>query len=159
MPPSTVRLVPHDRAWAGEAAQEAARLLAATSGRLRVFHHIGSTAVTGLAAKPVIDLLGVAADLAELDGARNAIEALGYDWKGEYGLAGRRYCRLDDPVSGDRRIHLHCYQADDPAGRPAPNLPRPAPQRAHGGCGVRAGEAPVRRAASGGQPRLHGVQR
>jgi GrpB-like predicted nucleotidyltransferase (UPF0157 family) len=59
--------------------------------------------------------LGVVADLAALDEARSSFEALGYDWKGEYGVVGRRYCRLDDPVSSERRFHLHCYQASDTA--------------------------------------------
>ena len=115
MPPEAVRLAPHDPTWAAKAAEEATRLRAAASRRLQRVHHIGSTAVAGLAAKPIIDLLGTAPDLAALDGARSTFEALGYEWKGEYGLTGRRYCRLDDPVSGERRIHLHCYQTDDPA--------------------------------------------
>jgi GrpB-like predicted nucleotidyltransferase (UPF0157 family) len=115
MSPTAVTLAVHDPAWAGEAAQEATRLRAAAAGRLQAVHHIGSTAVAGLAAKPIIDLLGVAVDLAALDEARSSFEALGYRWKGEYGLADRRYCTLDDPVSGRRRVHLHCYSAEAPA--------------------------------------------
>jgi GrpB-like predicted nucleotidyltransferase (UPF0157 family) len=112
---AVVRLFPHDQAWVYQAVQEAERLRAATLGTLQAVHHIGSTAVAGLAAKPIIDLLAVVAALDALDEARSSFEALGYDWKGEYGLVGRRYCRLDDPVSGERRIHLHCYQANDSA--------------------------------------------
>jgi GrpB-like predicted nucleotidyltransferase (UPF0157 family) len=115
MPPATVLLAPHDRAWAARAAQEAERLCAAAPRALKAVHHMGSTAVPGLAAKPVVDLLGVAFDLEALDRARGAIEALGYDALGEYGLTGRRYFRLDDAVSGERRVHLHCYQAQDSA--------------------------------------------
>jgi GrpB-like predicted nucleotidyltransferase (UPF0157 family) len=115
MPPSTVVLAPHDPAWASQAAHHAASLQAAASGSLKVVHHIGSTAVEWIAAKPVIDLLGVAVGLTELDRARSRIEALGYVWKGEYGLVGRRYCRLHDPVSGEPRVHLHCYEESDPA--------------------------------------------
>jgi GrpB-like predicted nucleotidyltransferase (UPF0157 family) len=50
-------------------------------------------------------------ELARFDEARPVIEALGYAWHGEYGLPGRRYCTLDEPISGRRTVQLHCYQA------------------------------------------------
>ena len=111
-PPFPVRLLPHDPHWAEEAAGHATRIAQATGFEV---HHMGSTAIPGIAAKPVLDLLGVAAALADLDAARPALEALGFAWRGEYGLAGRRYCTLSDPDSGARRVQLHCYAAGDPA--------------------------------------------
>ncbi|MDQ0462357.1 GrpB-like predicted nucleotidyltransferase (UPF0157 family) [Caulobacter ginsengisoli] len=108
-----VELVPHNPHWADMADAEAARLKAALGANLLVVHHIGSTAIPGIAAKPVIDLLPVVADLAALDASRPAVEALGYVWRGEFGLAGRRYCvRADE--TGKRLIQAHCYQADSP---------------------------------------------
>lgn len=75
-------------------------------------HHIGSTAVPGLTAKPILDLIPVARDLDALDAARPAIEAMGYDWKGEFGLPGRRYCALTQ--DGTRLVHAHCYAQGSP---------------------------------------------
>jgi GrpB-like predicted nucleotidyltransferase (UPF0157 family) len=101
-----VRLAPYDPQWAEFAGAEIERLSDAVA--LEV-HHIGSTAIPGMPAKPVIDLLGVGASVAALDGMREVLVGLGYDWRGEYGLAGRRYCTLREP----RGVHLHCYAVGD----------------------------------------------
>lgn len=109
--------MPHDPAWPAMAEAETARIQAAIRLTGLAIHHIGSTAITGLSAKPVIDLLGAAPGLAEVDAARPALETLGYEWRGENGIPGRRYCTLNDAASGERRVHLHFYAAGDPAVR------------------------------------------
>lgn len=101
----------HDNRWALAADAEGERLLNAC-GALKAVHHIGSTSVSGISAKPIIDLLAVATDLDHLGEQRPIMEALGYEWRGEYGLPGRRYCVLSDSA-GRRLVHLHCYSEGD----------------------------------------------
>jgi len=109
-----VQLEPHNAAWAHWAAREAARLQAAVGAPLLRVHHIGSTAIAGIVAKPILDLLPEVRSLAQLDASRAAFEDLGYAWRGEYGLPGRRYCTLCDPATGRKLVHAHCYAAGDP---------------------------------------------
>ena len=79
------------------------------------FHHIGSTAIPGILAKPTLDLLGAAAELGDLDLARPAMELAGYEWHGEFGFVGRRYLTLTNQATGKRAVNLHCYASVDPA--------------------------------------------
>lgn len=54
-------------------------------------HHIGSTAIPNIYAKPIIDVLVVVQDINLVDSLNNKFNELGYICKGEYGIPGRRY--------------------------------------------------------------------
>jgi GrpB-like predicted nucleotidyltransferase (UPF0157 family) len=107
-------LTPHDPAWALLAKSESSRLRVALGRALVTVHHIGSTAVPALRAKPIVDLLVVVRGLKALDATRVPVEALGYAWLGEHGVPGRRYCVFDDPVSGQRLVQARFLPADSP---------------------------------------------
>ena len=111
-PPIHVVLADYSPAWPQIAAAHADRLRALGPPLVAV-HHIGSTSVPGLTAKPIIDLMPLVTDLAELDQQRARLEALGYEWHGELGIPGRRYCTLSD-ATGARIVQLHCFQAGSP---------------------------------------------
>lgn len=112
--PRPVALASHDPQWAVRAGALISELHAAAPDAFMALHHIGSTAVPGLAAKPVIDLLGEAGSLTMIEVARPALEAAGWRWRGENGVAGRRYLTRDDPETGARAAHLHVHAAGDP---------------------------------------------
>ena len=112
--PRPVALSPWNSHWAVRAGALIVELQAAAPGLFVAVHHIGSTAVPGLMAKPVIDLLGVTGSLALIEAARPALEGLGWRWRGENGAAGRRYFTRDDPEMGERAAHLHVHAAGDP---------------------------------------------
>jgi GrpB-like predicted nucleotidyltransferase (UPF0157 family) len=105
------RIVAHDPAWAGAYAREARAIAAAIGEDRIVLHHIGSTAVPGLSAKPIIDMLGIPADFALLD--TFPLAPLGYEDVGAYGIEGRRYFRKSAAV-GVRTHHLHLFRAGAP---------------------------------------------
>lgn len=105
-----VRVTDYDPRWADLFAREAAAIRAVLGENCVAVHHIGSTAVPGLAAKPVIDMMPVVHSLAAADAQSAAFEALGYECMGEFGIAGRRYYRK----GGDERTHqIHIFAEGD----------------------------------------------
>ena len=108
-PPIKVELQPYDPRWVENTVAER-KLLASVLGRILVaVHHVGSTAIPGIRAKPVLDLMPVVTGLTELDQYQTHLEMLGYHWWGELGLPRRRYCTKTDPVTNRRLMQLHCY--------------------------------------------------
>lgn len=84
-------ICPYDSNWPVLFQDEACVLRRALGETLLALHHIGSTAVPGLLAKPVIDILGEARCLDEVDDKAQSLRSRGYEARGEYGIEGRRY--------------------------------------------------------------------
>ena len=93
--------------WPRQFEVEAKKLKASLGETARAIHHVGSTAVHGLAAKPVIDVILEVADVAALDGMAEKFDALGYTPMGEFGIPGRRFFVKFSP---HRSHHLHAFQ-------------------------------------------------
>lgn len=70
-------------------------------------HHIGSTSVPGLCAKPIIDILLEVKNLSELESGYAELVILGYQARGENGIVGRRYFQKGGT---ERSHHLHAFQ-------------------------------------------------
>jgi GrpB-like predicted nucleotidyltransferase (UPF0157 family) len=98
-----VRLVDYDPRWAELHQAEASRLLASISPLPLTLEHIGSTAVPGLCAKPVLDILAGYHHDARLPEYISAISDAGYIHRGEQGIPGRQFFRRGVP----RAYHLH----------------------------------------------------
>ncbi|EMA52463.1 MULTISPECIES: GrpB family protein [Halococcus] len=87
----TVALVPHDPGWKREYTAEVERLEPLVDEQLIEFEHVGSTAIEGLAAKPIIDMLAVVEDL---DGAADLVPVLethGYEHRPNDDVSGRLF--------------------------------------------------------------------
>ena len=108
-----IYMVPHDPEWRQEFEREAAQITAVLGGGVVTVHHIGSTAIPGIYAKPVLDMLLVVQNHAELDEKQVQMEALGYIALGEFGIPGRRYFRRDN-AEGDRTHQVHAFEAGSP---------------------------------------------
>lgn len=106
-----VIVLPHDETWAARFS-EAAHEVADALGAVVAIHHCGSTAVPGLAAKPIIDLLVEVHRLDAVDERAGALVELGYEALGEYGLPRRRFFRRAD-AAGERTHHVHVWPAGD----------------------------------------------
>ena len=107
-----VRLVPYDREWPNLFAAEAERLhkLFAAAGLDIALEHTGSTAIPGLAAKPILDILGGYAQGTPVSECINVLTSAGYVHRGEQEIPGREFFRRGNP----RSYHLHLAAIDSP---------------------------------------------
>ena len=115
VPGPTVILSPYDPQWPATYAREAELIRGVLGDRLLAVHHIGSTAVPGMTAKPIVDILGVVRDVNDLEPFRDALATAGYLWQCEYGVPGRRYFDKYSDGSPMELSHLHCYGEGHPA--------------------------------------------
>ena len=107
-----VRVVPYDDNWPVQYENEVNRLRGVLGKEIVSAHHIGSTSIPGMSAKPIIDILLEVKNIEKIDSYNNNMIALGYEPRGELGLPGRRYFSREDPKD-IRTHHVHSYQTDN----------------------------------------------
>ncbi len=107
LPRGSVIVIPHNPLWKSAFIEESSRLMA-NLPQLKL-HHIGSTAIEGLDAKPILDIMGEVTSVNQADLMKPELEKLGYEWKGEYGIPGRRYCVLYE--GNIALVHLHILES------------------------------------------------
>jgi len=104
----TLRLVPYDSAWPARFEAEATRARSALGDAALAIEHVGSTAVPGLAGKPVLDLAIAVRSEAAADTCIAPLERLGYEYRGPYGEDPRRRYYVRD--AGEARVaQIHLY--------------------------------------------------
>jgi GrpB-like predicted nucleotidyltransferase (UPF0157 family) len=106
-----IEVVQYDPAWKEMFAREACEISSILHSELVAIHHIGSTAVPGIHAKPVIDILLEVSDIEKLDHHNHRMQILGYQPCGESGIPRRRYFYKE--MDGVHTFHLHAYQEGD----------------------------------------------
>ena len=107
-----VEVVPHNPKWHDAYQLESQRIINALDDNVVAVHHIGSTAIAGIYAKPIIDILVEVKDLSLLD-CHLFAQSLNYEAMGEFGISDRRFF-LKYNSDGERTHHIHIYKADSP---------------------------------------------
>ncbi len=98
-----VVVVPPDPRWPELFREAAAELRASLGQTILAVHHVGSTAVPGLCAKPILDVLVSVPDFQAARQLAPALRALGYEFRPEEEIPDRHYFRR--PPGGELRTH------------------------------------------------------
>ncbi len=93
-----VRVVDYSPAWPERYRRESAALAEVFGPELVAIHHIGSTSVQGLAAKPIIDILAEVKTIGRVDVLDAGFMRLGYEPIVEFWIPGMLYFRKDSFV-------------------------------------------------------------
>lgn len=109
--PREMIVVPYNDSWAEMYEKEKNLLSNILSNLIIDIQHFGSTAVYGLSAKPIIDIMIVVDDIVQIDAYSSIMEHYGYVARGENGIVGRRYFVKSNTENCDIHTHhLHIYQ-------------------------------------------------
>lgn len=102
-----IEVAPYNENWPKQFAEEAEKIKQALGDNCIAIHHIGSTNVPGLSAKPIIDII------LECKDNKNSIkplENIGYEYRGEFNIPFRNYfCKKEET-----KFNLHCYEQNNP---------------------------------------------
>lgn len=107
---SAIEIRPYDPAWPALFEAERARLVSLFSGDRVQVEHVGSTAVPGLAAKPIVDVLLGVERLEQVEARIPALAASGYEYLPEHEslLPERRF--FARPRVRPRAVHVHAVE-------------------------------------------------
>lgn len=105
-------VVPYDPHWPTAYAHEAEFWKHLLGPELVAIHHVGSTSVPGLAAKPVIDMMPLVREIGHMDTFNPTLASYGYEAWGENGIAGRRYFTKGGALHRTHNVHI--YEPSNP---------------------------------------------
>ena len=105
----TVRLTPARTEWAAIAEELVAVIDEALGEQVVAVEHVGSTAVPGLAAKPILDIAVGVGDEVPGEAVKERLEVLGYEFRGDAGDSGGLVFVLSDRPA-HRVAHVHVVE-------------------------------------------------
>lgn len=98
-------VVDYDPEWVHMYEEERTRIVSLIGAYLEEIHHVGSTSIPGLAAKPIIDIFAIVSDIRVVEHCVKPLESLDYAYLREHGIPGRHYFRKPS----DTRFHQHTH--------------------------------------------------
>jgi GrpB-like predicted nucleotidyltransferase (UPF0157 family) len=115
-----VRLEPHNEEWTLLFEEERARIETAVGPYILDIQHVGSTAIPGIPAKPIIDINVAVRNFEEAAVCIDPLVQLGYVYRGENGIPRRHYFHKGSPGSpgspdSPHTHHLHMDEISGPA--------------------------------------------
>jgi GrpB-like predicted nucleotidyltransferase (UPF0157 family) len=103
-----ITIAEYDSRWPSLYEEEKGRVLCLLGDVVLDIQHVGSTAVPGLGAKPIIDIMVAVADLADVEKCIEPLATLGYEFRGEAGVPGRLFFGKGAP----RTHNLHVVERE-----------------------------------------------
>jgi GrpB-like predicted nucleotidyltransferase (UPF0157 family) len=107
-----IEVVPYDPHWRVLFEREASELVEIFGAEIVAIHHVGSTAIPNMSAKPIIDVLVEVRCIERVDDFNQEMIDRGYLPKGEFGISGRRFFIKGDEEQ--RSHHIHVFQMGNP---------------------------------------------
>lgn len=102
----TVILVPHDPEWAGLFQKEKELLLSVFGDRIKAIEHIGSTAIPGILAKPIIDMNVAVDSIDDIGDFISKLPSFGYEYIPERRFSDRQFFPKGLPEMRTHHLNL-----------------------------------------------------
>ncbi|UCE10594.1 MAG: GrpB family protein [Candidatus Thorarchaeota archaeon] len=110
-----VEIESNDSYWGDVFKQQKALLESIMKDEIESVYHIGSTAIPGIHAKPIVDILVVVKDIERVDAYDPTFRENGYEPNGEHGIPRRRFFdRRRSQNDSSSTIHVHTFQIGSP---------------------------------------------
>lgn len=107
-------IVPYNSEWNKQYKEIQALLSEIFKDIVVDMQHFGSTAIEGMPAKPIIDVMAIVKDISKVDEYNAKMMEAGYVPRGENGITGRRYFQKFAPDGINHMEHIHCYEPNNP---------------------------------------------
>lgn len=105
-------VIPYDTSWPDFFKQEANKIQEALGSSLKKIHHIGSTAIPNMPAKPIIDMMLECDDISDIEKIKIKLQSLGYLCLSRQVIPYRSF--FTRRHTEDIGFHLHIYEQGDP---------------------------------------------